>query len=89
MKIMTEEKLRKVYAILVEQGGANPCELGDFIASHLDSLYPCREWRFCGVFGFGGKYRIETNKVDFYAEDSTPLRVGLRNHINDELLKIK
>jgi hypothetical protein len=63
--------LNKVYDILV-LFGAKEDERLDFIYHHTKSKYPCTEWRFCGEFGFGGKYRSEWNEVTAYSEDITP-----------------
>jgi len=86
--IFTEELLSKVYAILVECAGANGdnYEIMSFICSHLEGKYPCHEWRFGGELGFGGKFRIESMRVDCYSEDRTPKRKKIIEKTN---LKLK
>ena len=42
----------------------------------------CREYRFCGALGFGGKFRNNGNHdntpyVDCYQEDETPARLKM------------
>jgi hypothetical protein len=48
-----------------------------FTQAHLDTAYPCTEWRFQGNLGFGGKFRLRSDlscAVDCYPEDETPAR---------------
>lgn len=71
MKKLTEDFANKVYDILV-QFGAQESERSDFIYHHCVDKYGCSEWRFCGVFGFGGKYRSGWNGVTAYPENITP-----------------
>ena len=75
--------LGKVYGVLVELGGADESMKPNFIHTHLNEA--CREWRFCGELGFGGKYRIGYNRVDYYSEDETPERKALAQRINEVL----
>lgn len=70
---MTEEKLSKIYDILILIGASEE-DKRDFIHNHLNVKYPCTEWRFMGCLGWGGKYRITSNSVDCYKEDLTPIR---------------
>ena len=74
-----------VYDILVKIGGASESMRGSFIQNHLDTEYPCTEWRFCGHLGYGGKYRSKTNTVDCYSEDETPKRLAIIREINTAL----
>lgn len=83
-----KEKYEKIYDLLVSVGGADESDKQDFVYHHFESKNGCREWRFCGKFGFGGKYRSETNTVTLYPEDKTPERVKLIKKINQELSKI-
>lgn len=82
---MTEEYLNNVYDILVEIGGACDNERPIFIFSHLYDSYPCTEFRFCGHFGFGGKYRVNDNRIDCYPEDMTDELKELIKIINQKL----
>ena len=66
-------------------GGANIDSKLEFAMHHTDPVYPCREWRFQGKLGFGGKYRSETNKVDCYREDETTEVLLLIDDINHAL----
>ena len=86
----------KVFDLLEKKGGMyinvkdREYYRDDFIKSHLSNKkHPCSEWRFKGKFGFGGKYRSETNKIDYYIEDKTDELDLLRDKINHELSLIK
>lgn len=86
--ILTEDKARKVYDILCRFGGANSSqyEIDYFVYSmtHEDIA----EWRFCGNFGFGGKYWSDANRVSCYREDETEDILKQIELINNELLKL-
>ena len=81
-----KKKLNKVYDILVNLGGADENMRGSFIQYHTEGHD--HEWRFSGHLGFGGKYRLERNKVDCYREDETQERLTLIEEINEKLSKI-
>lgn len=69
---------KDVYDILCEHAGARIQEKTDFV------LF-CRtgtEYRFQGVFGFGGKYWPKQNEVTYYPEDRTDHLDALRDRIN-------
>lgn len=85
---MTEDFANKVYDILIEFGGATESYRSSFIHAHCKDEYPCQEWRFQGHLGFGGKYRSERNKVDYYAEDQTDERDAIKNTVNTKLQAI-
>lgn len=86
---MTIEKANKIYDLLVSIGGAYEGMRDDFVYAHLDKEYPCREWRFGGKLGFGGKYRSYYNTVDCYSEDETPNRLEIIEKLNTALAKLK
>ena len=78
-----------VYSILVEYAKAPEHMRENFITSPFENQqYPCDEWRFCGVFGFGGKYRRQTNSVDYYSEDQSPKLDKLEKRINTLLKEL-
>jgi hypothetical protein len=92
-QIMLENKLTKdqanqVYDILVKKGGASETMRDSFLYHHCESKYGCCEYRFGGKLGFGGKYRIQYNKVDCYSEEETPSILNIINEINNELSKL-
>lgn len=71
----------KVYDILIK-GGAVERDRQNFVISHIDPVYPCKEYRFQGYFGFGGKYRSDSNRIDYYQENHTPLLDALCSSLN-------
>lgn len=84
---LDEKRGNKIYDIL-EGCGADEQMRGSFLYHHINAEFPVSEWRFCGKFGFGGKYRSGTNTVDFYKEDTTPERIELAKTINEKLSKL-
>ena len=72
--LRTPEFWKAVYAVLVKHAGAynGPHNADDFAQAFMDSM--TREYRCCGRFGFGGKFRRNADKiyVDCYQEDETP-----------------
>lgn len=62
----------KVYDLLVQYGAAGD-QRDEFVRYMLDDKHSPHEWRFCGIFGFGGKCRRgpRSVKVDYYPEDHT------------------
>lgn len=86
VKHLTEERANAIYDILVSEAGAIESERNDFIYHHCNDKYGCREWRFQGKLGFGGKYRSTWNGVTYYPEDETDEMVEIKRKVN-ELLK--
>lgn len=103
-----EQVIDEVYNLLIEMGGANPDESvrRSFRLYHLTPHnYRPSEWRFCGHFGFGGKFRtrfwspVEPSAVvsvdrrewyvDFYPEDKTSERAELAEQINEKLENLR
>lgn len=78
----------KVYTLLVDEAGARENMRDNFMYSHLDTRYPCTEYRFQGYFGFGGKYYSERNRVSYYLEDETPELNLLEKNVNELLSRI-
>lgn len=89
MKLLRKSKANEIYNILVSLGGAMEDDRDDFIYHHCLYKDGCREWRFCGKLGFGGKYRSTWNGATYYPEDETPIRKKLANEINSELAKLE
>lgn len=87
------EFIEKVYDLLVAKAGANPKDKDHFVSYHVEDKdgggVRHWEWRFCGVFGFGGKYRAHSNRITNYREDDTPERDALRDQLNKELDALK
>lgn len=62
----------KVYDLLVQYGAADD-QRDEFVRYMLDDTRSPHEWRFCGIFGFGGKCRRGPRgvSVDYYRENRT------------------
>lgn len=85
IKIVDNNIPSKIYDILVAYGQANEDSREDFINYYNTDG---SEWRFSGNLGFGGKYRKETNKVDYYIEDKTEEREKITELINKALAEL-
>lgn len=87
---MTAEQSNAVYDILKAYCGATEGRAGQnrqgFVSNHLAG---CREWRFGGVFGFGGKFYLDTFTVDGYQEDMGERHMRLRDMVNGKLADLK
>ena len=79
------EFYNRVYDILIADGGARRDMREAFVLYHLDESHDMHEWRFCGHFGFGGKYRKYKNRIDYYPEDETIELENLMDKINNKL----
>ena len=94
-KLLTEQELQTYFErawdeILSPMGKApgDQRDRDNFVRSHLELEYPATEWRFQGMFGFGGKFRARPDlrcTVDCYPEDSTPERKVAQDAINAKL----
>ncbi len=71
---MTEETASEVFDILVAHAGASEWMRDEFVY-HL--THGCKEFRFQGSLGFGGKLYVERDglRVSCYREDETPARI--------------
>jgi hypothetical protein len=74
-----------VYDVLVSLAGAPENSRIDFIFHHTIMNPICDEWRFQGKFGYGGKYRSDSNTIDYYKEHSTKELDKLRDSVNTAL----
>lgn len=86
VKLLTEERANKIFDILVAEAGARENDRYDFVYHHCTCEYGCREYRFQGKLGFGGKYRSTWNGVTYYPENETPEIKAIAEKVN-ELLK--
>jgi hypothetical protein len=78
-----------VYDILVLYAGAYEQNRTHFIYVICEDKQPCSEFRFQGLFGFGGKYWSERNAISYYSEDRTKKLDKLEAKINILLGEIK
>lgn len=95
-KTMTRERLKKAWDVIVRLGGAraDEDEFDQFSRSVASAIHcdGSHEFRFQGIFGFGGKIRYrhyeDRFQVDYYPEDRTPERERALAVINPELERV-
>jgi len=88
---MTEEKINKIYDILVKYGAIEDNRLS-FVQDMNVVGTSGIEWRFCGVFGYGGKFHKYSDGsmcVTMYSEDVTLERETCREMINKEIQELQ
>lgn len=87
---MDEVTLAKAFIIVVEECGASPALLPQFLAN--TQFQPdWTEWRFQGKLGFGGKlWKTHSGRlyVGYYAEDETEERFQMAKRANQRLAKL-
>ena len=82
----TKEQLNLIWDILVD-AGAREDYRSDFIQAHSEGG-DCKEYRFQGKFGFGGKFRSGKISIDYYRENETDELDKLKDEINDKLINL-
>lgn len=99
-RAINELQARAVLAILVEECKhrvIDPQDGDSFVRriTTADKTIPniCREFRFIGALGFGGKFRNNGNcentpHVDCYREDETPARCEMIEKANARLTEL-
>ncbi len=95
MRLITKEQAIEVRKILEEECGLQPDPQGrdGFIYCISHPERDCREYRFMGLLGFGGKFRNNGNwnntpHVDCYSEHETPERLAMIEAANKRLAKL-
>jgi hypothetical protein len=84
---VTETQTNAIYDLLIQYGApSHEYDRMGFLA-HWPA---CREYRFCGVFGFGGKVWANCGEVyvSYYQEDKTPEREAALQKLNESLRAI-
>lgn len=85
---MTGEQSDAVYDILVAACSAPDTDLAR--SSFADAMAQgCSEYRFCGIFSFGGKFWIGDFAVNYYREDATPRLDRIQDDVNAKLAVLK
>ena len=89
-KCLTKDQAYRVYDLLMKYGASkNPDSRETFMYYFTEEIpRSSHEWRFCGMFGFGGKIRLQSHRglsVDFYSEDETPERLNKLSELKKEL----
>ena len=85
---MIEQKTsNKIYDLLIRVG-ASPNQRASFI--HCQPV-GCREYRFQGIFGFGGKFWDNNDRwyVTYYSEDRTEELDKRMKEVNIKLAELK
>lgn len=84
-------RANEVYDILVAYAGASESMRNNFVFVHTDDEDQnlCWEYRFQGLFGFGGKYWSERNVISYYLEDRTKKLNKLLEKVNKLLGELK
>jgi hypothetical protein len=85
MSEWTADRARAAYLILMAEAGGHP-DLEEEFVFHIAE--GCREFRFQGLLGFGGKFWPEENVVTCYSEDRTPERLAIIERTNERLKDI-
>lgn len=100
MREITEQQARQVLKILIEECSYRVIDPRDgdsfvraIIVPQAQTIQNCREYRFCGALGFGGKFRNTGNRddtpyVDCYREDETPARNAMIEAANKRLAEL-
>ncbi len=94
MRKITDQQARSVLKILVEECGHkvfDPRDGDAFVWSVTKGA--CREYRFIGALGCGGKFRNngnynDTPYVDCYRENETPARLQMIDSANARLREL-
>jgi hypothetical protein len=97
---ITDQQACAILKILIEECGHKVFDPRDgeaFVRGITKSdergMLVCREWRFMGALGFGGKFRNNGNNdntpyVDCYSEDKTPDRLEMIKRANARLKEL-
>jgi len=83
MNPLTADRANAIYDILVKAGAINDQYERDCFVREVTGENPTSEYRFCGKFGFSGKYRPEKNKIDYRDDWTESDRLAL-NALRDE-----
>lgn len=86
---ITESQAKELCDILMEHAGAFPYDKTQFLQAQTNREFPCREFRFCGKLGFGGKFWNNNGKlyVACYQEDENKKRNKIIEKVNKMLDK--
>lgn len=92
MRQISRDQAAAARQILVEECGLDqdPQNRDGFVRVISDPAQDCREWRFMGALGFGGKFRNNGNQnntphVSCYREHETPERLAMMEKANRRL----
>lgn len=92
MRLLSPETANAIYSLLAELGGAHETDRSNFVYHFTQAPDgPPGEWRFQGIFGFGGKVYLTPDRwcVGCYREDDTPERTIAMARINAQLEELR
>lgn len=91
MSQMSERMANEVFDALVELAGAIEYNRREFIQAQCHEAHECREFRFCGKLGFGGKLWVNGGRVyvNCYSEDMNKSRKRIIKKTNAKLAEIQ
>lgn len=85
---MNETTANAIYDLLQEH-----CEASDYWRENFvhEQTHGCREYRFQGALGFGGKFYSDRDawRVGCYREDDTPERLAMIDIANAALVELR
>lgn len=86
---LTVEQANEVYNLLVREAGASEYYRDNFI-EYLTEEDWSHEYRFMGIYGFGGKLRLNQRglSADYYQENRTNELDRKMNALNNALTKM-
>lgn len=84
---LTVEQASAIYDVLIAECGATEFWRSNFLTCLSHDEIPCREYRFQGTLGFGGKFYKSSDawRVDCYPEDRTAEREAVIVRTNARL----
>jgi len=91
MAHLTNEQATKVFGLLVRDYGASRDQWYGFRDYFTQTCFHGHEYRFMGIFGIGGKLRLDTYsglRADYYRESETPELNQKMETLNLELKKM-
>lgn len=82
---MTEDLAHRVYSVLVTECSAAADDRSREVFVYSVTERNCREYRFMGSLGFGGKFWPRDMRVSCYREDETDTRTAVLRRTNELL----
>ncbi len=99
MNPLSESEAAAIWRVLVDHAGAPDHAMSCDAFVQFQAAQVCKEYRFCGSLGFGGKFRrdrvwiggtrTESWAVDCYPEDLTDERQAVIAETNEALAELR
>lgn len=89
-RVLDAKLAAKIYDILIEKCRASADEKSSFVHAHTERPHTATEWRFCGMLGFGGKFRNHYDRlyVDCYPENEDPETLSIMAETNEAIFNL-